>query len=744
MKRRSFIQRTGLGIGSLIMSKPVLSNPNPNERAVNFNVKDYNDLITNEGEVMIRFNYSSTNSQFLQRHQGKFRVKKGKLIRIKDYFFHKEYDELDPLQPGLDIESFPWSQDVVVLWIKDGSDETSIEFPMGDKTASLTIAQIIAAKDAIFREGSALVTISYLLDREIGEIDPAEYGIREQGDNFIFTAMADPQGGNPFSHETVTTRMRIHNAFVDESVRVINELEEQPAFNIVIGDVVDGQGHEDDFLAMNKMLSKANAPTLYELGNHETKYNSTFSPGYNMSAFSNYFAAQKAFNGMDKLLYSFNLGQWHFVVWPDPLRTNFWETHPHYFYWLEQDLEKHKDRPTFFFQHIPIHPAGILPLINYAESVDVKRLLLNILSKHGNVEYVLSGHVHIPMKASVKTSVEYKGIKFINLPAAGYRPRAFGEEEFNGGPSQGIAIVNIDGANVDIHYKSVTNEQFTYPDPKPFNEKEFPLWLSHKWELASDEFRNGDFNTDLTHWFRRYVYTEDFHPSNLCEVRQTEDGEPYAYLFNTCRGYHIPGQDRLPQSINRICQVVKYKPGYLPVFKLKYWIDPDHYIFENMAGSYIWIEGFERGLKRMNVVYSNDYVHWTLGGKQSQLGTVTPVHLDISAKPGNWYDLVLNPVNDFLKYKASEKSYINQIDTIAINLGVWTLNEGYNKSAGAGYRSIRLENHELSQPGSLQSTMDGNNIQKKEQKYLWWHGIDHVAGEHQSITEDLNSYLEDL
>ncbi len=89
-------------------------------------------------------------------------------------------------------------------------------------------------------------------------------------------------------------------------------------------------------------------PVLFSVGNHETRYQIDFGPGYNMEGFNNYFEAQKKVNGLNKLLYSFNLGQWHFVVWPDPLRENFWETHPHYFDWLEQDLEKHKARPTVF------------------------------------------------------------------------------------------------------------------------------------------------------------------------------------------------------------------------------------------------------------------------------------------------------------------------------------------------------------------------------------------------------------
>ncbi|MCF8227066.1 MAG: metallophosphoesterase [Bacteroidales bacterium] len=742
MKRRNFLHRIGLATGGMYIGNKLNAAHFPALPNTDFEINGFNDLLSKEGMVMVRLNYSSTDPGIIQQHEGKIIINNGSLHRTKSYFFHKDTDEMDGSGPSLNIMSYPGSVDVVVLWIKDGSPRTSITFPVGKGSQTVSIEKIIEDKDAVFIEENAMVTVSYLLDKEIGEIDPRDVGINDPGDRFVFTVMADPQGGNPFAHEQVQTRMRIHNAFIDESVRLVNETKPKPAFNIVIGDIVDGQGHHADFRAMNDRLAKTDVPTLYEIGNHETRYRSVFTPGYNMSAFDNYFAAQKEFNGMDKLLYSFNLGKWHFIVWPDPLRSNFWETHPHYFTWLEDDLKKYSDRPAILFQHVPVHPVGILPLINYAESVDVKRLLLDILSSNGNVKYVLSGHVHIPMKASVKTAVSYKGIKFINLPAAGYRPRAFGEEDFNGGPTQGIAMMEIEDDIAKIHYKTVVNEQFSYPDPSPFDDAKSPLWLKHKWEIAKDpELKNGDFKDDLKYWHRRYVYEEDKDPSNICETRKNTDGKSFLYLFNKSRGYNKPGQDRLPQSINRICQVIRQEPGTIPLISLKFWIDPAYFIPENLAGAYIWLEGFEKGLKRMNIVYSNSYVHWNLGGNQSQIRTVLPVHLDISAAPGEWKNLFINPYNDFLNYTEDQDPQIQNTDAFAINFGVWTLNEGYKKHAAAGFSDVSLEFRHINNLYESESNVNGQQIPKKEQKFLWWHGVKHPAGDHQSIREDLNKYL---
>ncbi len=742
MKRRNFLRHIGLGTSGLILSGRAKASKFDTEDPGDSSVSKYEDLLNRDGKVLIRITYSSSDPQVMQDHLGRISISKGRLDFIKTYFFNGGVDELDPIHRELKVISYPGSKDVLLLGIAGGSGATKISFPLGKNSRKVTIDEIIQSKDLILEEGKALVNISYLLDQEIGEIDPQSYGIKDPGDKFCFTVMADPQGGDPFALETVQTRMRIHNAFIDESVRLVNELEPKPAFNIVIGDIVDGQGYVADFRAMNNMLFKLKVPALYELGNHETRYNAEFSPGYNMSAFENYFAAQKEFNGMNKLLYSFNLGLWHFIVWPDPLRNNFWETHPHYFHWLEGDLEKHKDRPTIFFQHVPLHPIGILPLINYAESVDVKNHLLNILSSHRNVRYILSGHVHIPMKASVKTAVKINGMQLINLPAAGYRPRAFGEEDFNGGPSQGIAIVEIEGKDARINYKTVTNEKFTYPEAAMFDGEKYPLWLNHKWQLAKkSELQNGSFKEGLMHWHKRYVYHEDTSPSNICESRTDDSGRSFLYLYNRSRGADQPGQDRLPQSINRVCQVLKQTPGTFPLVELFFRIDPDAYLPENHAGAFIWMEGFEKGLKRLNVVYSNDYIHWHLGGDQSQLRTVLPVHIDLKAEPGKWKKLVLNPFLDFLRYTEAQTTFLERTDSFSINLGVWTLNEGFRKEAGAFFTDISVEFRESSGIETFQSNIEGSALEKKEQKYLWWYGVKHPAGEHQSIVEDLNKYL---
>ena len=218
----------------------------------------------------------------------------------------------------------------------------------------------------------------------------------------------------------------------------------------IAGDIVDSKGQKTNYEVMLRFLEKLKMPVLFALGNHETRYGAKITPG-DRSELANYFDAQKQINGLDKLVYSFDLGRWHFVVWPDPLRRGFREAHPHFFDRLDEDLRLHGQRPTIFIQHISLLPIGLDPMIVYAETVPVKRRLLDILTRYGNVKYVFSGHTHIPLRASLKIARTYRGATFINLPPAGYRARGFGEPDFGQGPSQGFALVKIRGQDAVIH-----------------------------------------------------------------------------------------------------------------------------------------------------------------------------------------------------------------------------------------------------------------------------------------------------
>jgi 3',5'-cyclic AMP phosphodiesterase CpdA len=736
MKRRNFIKSLGLSSSSLLLphakaeSAPAISPYSYPE------VNKLGDARSKEGEIIVRLEFRSVQESSTTSHEGRIQVKGGKTARIKSYFFEGGEDDFAPENGRFQSHSSHLQADVVVLWLSEASENTRISID-GDEAFSFQLSELLSQPEVSKILGNTKITANLLLDKEIGHIRLEDVGGNSQpGADFSFVIMADPQGGDPEEEGNWPTRMKIHNAWIEDSIRRTNEMAPQPQFTLVLGDIVDSQGQMANFEQMNDFLRRLESPVLYAIGNHETRYRSEFAPGYNMEAFNNYFAAQKALNGMELMLYSFDLGEWHFIVWPDPLRSNFWETHPHYFDWLERDLEKNKARPTFFFQHVPSHPIGINPLINYAESVAVKRTLLDILSRHGNVQYIFSGHVHIPVKASFKTAVSYRGMKMINLPAAGYRPRAFGEEDFAGGPCQGITIVTVKGKEASVRFKTVTQEEFTYPVSLPeFDEDKYALWLSYKWQLpAQKKLVNGSFEQGLKGWTPRFVYTEDENPSNLCEVRPQYDqaGFHALYLHSHKRGYDIPGQDRLPQTINRIAQAISWQPGQTPLLSFRYRVDGKNSDLDGWCGAYAWIEAYDGSFRRMSLVYWSGTAYTGLGTKEdNELGK--DIHLKLNDKPDLWHEASLHLASDFNTHSNSSFSALNA-DRIVVNLGVWTINDGGPYPYSIYFDDLQLE---PAPSNAVASRAGGLAVGLKPDEETWWLNkylpFDHIAGEHRYI-----------
>ncbi len=736
MKRRRFIQDLGLGTVPLVFNGFNSKSINNDYPAFHYSQpSNLEDAVSKEGQIMVRVEFNS-DELTAQKLDVKINVREGKLARSKTWFFEKGEDEFVSDTMQLHISQANSDTDVMVVWLDDFSENTEIIISASKEKISVKLSELLSNLEKKGKIGYTNITANFLLDREIGEIDPADVGIQTAGDDFVFIIMADPQGGDTSNPEDNRCRMKIHNAFVEESIRLANNLKIQPAFCLMLGDIVDEQGEARDFAQMARFFKKLKMPVLYEIGNHESRYSSQFGPGYNFTEFNNYFAAQMALNGMDKLLYSFNLGKWHFIVWPDPLRRTFWENHPHYFDWLERDLEKYIDRPTIFFQHVPIQPIGINPLINYTEPAAIKNLLFDILSKYENVKTIFSGHVHIPVKSSFKTAIQYRGINCINLPAAGYRPRAFGEEDFNGGPSQGIAIVQITGNNMETTYKTVTLEEYKYPEILPeFDNNKFPLWLNNKWNLpAEKQFCNGNFEEGLKFWGQRFVYMEDVHPANICEIRKEETlGKNALYLKVNKRGFCTPGQDRLPQDINRVFQAVKLEKGKSPTLNFNYRIDGEDSDFEGYCGAYLWIECYRGSTKVVNLLYFLNKAWVNIGNTYGRTANIKPVIYSLDLTPDKWHQAKINIENDFNTNTDDITFKELNPDRIVISVGMWNVNDGDKQPFAAWFHDFNLDYL------GTASNVDGKPIELTSNDLKWWRGklqpSTNIAGEHHYFIE---------
>lgn len=715
MKRRTFVK--GVGIGSAALFTPGARGSSAPEDPLRLVPYSYGKatsleaLRNREGMVMLRVELPEgyvVGEDFLK-------LRTGRISRWKSYFLQR----------------------IAVYWVEDPVPESAVLVKGGNKFR-FTFEELLEAGEITGITDGAEARFNFLMDREIGEVSLAGTGIREPGDTFSFVTLADPQGGDPDDEQGLKTRMKIHNAFVEESVELVNQLPFEPLFAMVAGDVCDDWGYEKDLARMNRFLSRMKCPVFYGIGNHETLLRSEFGPGYHMDAFNNFLAAQQQVNGMDKLLYSFNAGRWHFVVWPDPLRDNFWETHPHYFDWLERDLMKYRERPVMVFQHVPSHPVGISPHINYAESVEVKRTFLDILTRHGNVKVVLSGHVHIPVKASMKTAVTYRGIRMITLPAAGYRPRAFGEADYYGGPSQGVALVHIDGEKAKIVFRTVTEEEFEYPETLPeWKEDDYPLWLKYPWELQAEYgIRNGSFGSGLEGWTRRYVYMEDGDPSNRCEVRPSPGGQDgnALYLYARRRGYMAPGQDRLPQDINRIGQAVLVRSGTMPLLRFRYRIDETVTDQGGLSGGFLWVEGFSGSRKVFNLLYSAGPVWVNIGGKYAQIREFPHILLDLPGEAGVWHQAELNISGEYDGSGQGGPFESLGTDRLCMHLGVWNLNDGEEQPFGIYFADLEMEQRVTA---AHPSRVDGHPVEPKTEDQKWWRNKiwpwKNMAGEHRYV-----------
>jgi 3',5'-cyclic AMP phosphodiesterase CpdA len=569
-----------------------------------------------------------------------------------------------------------------------------------------------------------------------GKIDPTDAGIEPPGEDFDFVIFADPQGGDPTDQTNDSPeRVAIHNPYILKNIEAVNRLDPQLVFLIVIGDIVDSKGQRSNFDVMLGFLNRLRVPVLFELGNHETRYGARITPD-DMSELENYFRAQEQMNGLDKVLYSFDLGRWHFIVWPDPLRRGFWEAHPHYFDWLEDDLRRHRDRPTIFFQHVSLLPIGIDPMIVYAEKVPVKRRLIDIITRHGNVRYVFSGHTHIPLRASVKIARTYKGTTFINLPAAGYRARSFGEPDFGEGPSQGFARVKIRGGDAAVEFHRVTGQRLTYPATFPvFDPDAYPLWLAEKWQLpARPQFVNGSLEDNLEAWTRRFVYTEDEEPSTICEAteRLARTGRKSLYLFCRPRGYQVRGQDRMPQSINRVCQMIALERGELPLLRLTYRLEGEHFTPDNEAGAYVWLEGYAGTERRLNTIYWVGKAFPNPEGLYAGRGGIR--HWDMTADPDRWHAAIVNVAKDHQSGGPRTSFKELGLDRLAVSLGVWTENVGTGHAVGIYFDDLSIDS--AADATTTLSQVDGRRIVVKDENEIWNKRIAHIDGEHVFVERD--------
>ena len=535
------------------------------------------------------------------------------------------------------------------------------------------------------------------------KLDLSSLGLTKTKKKYSFVILADTQGGDP-TVNNVHGRIGPTNERIKLIVQSINREPVQPDFVIVVGDVVDDEGEEGHFEMMHTLLSEIDAPVLYEMGNHETPYPSNVStPGIfspeneenNFQLLSNYLLAQKKMSGINRICYSYDVGDVHFIVFPNPMRPGFFETYP-LFDWLEQDLRAHRDQPVVFFHHTPVVPTGHNGIVSYSEAPSIKRRMLELLAEHGKVKYAVSGHVHIPFKSSLKTARVYNGTTYINLPPGGIHSRLYGEPDIVSDPSVGYAVVDVDGTEMDMklkHFDDVVN----LPQLSDFNPDDFKLWFYEDWELPPfNELQNGDFSEGLDHWSKYFIYQQDRNPSitqNVIKDPQKSNALELYIDKDVPYGTYV--------TFNQVSQMIDLQGRDQAYLNFEYKINGQDIL--GNAGGVVSVALY-RGEKNLGkIVYSFGKTYGKLDGVFTS--PYDYVHYRCDYQPDVWNKGQINIADDIAFIQGDRKSRLSltDADRVKITLQAWTRGKNWKTMEDSQIR-IQFADVSLSDTSSMSAS----------------------------------------
>ena len=338
---------------------------------------------------------------------------------------------------------------------------------------------------------------------------PDKNTIPAKAEGFSFAIIADPQISGRENKGIVTVR---GTEDLEQSCRELTAL--KPDFTLFLGDLVNtfDRTSVDNFRQCLKLLGTK----IYLVhGNHDTR-----------PPFTGFIDLHQEYNpDIKSVNYSFEHKGWLFVALPC------WhELDEEVFDWFDGELKSHQNMPVAVFEHFHLLPIGLSQLEFYSFTIPMRNRLIDMMSRYGNVKYYFNGHVHNGVKASVKTALEYKGIKFITCPT-GTVARPFDEEypgfrqDYHGGyyltckvSKEQIAIQGRQAKSAYVHDYPATFPAFD-PDLEP-------RWLKTIGQLpVQPQWTNGDFSKGLEGWTKKYRYMKDVDPTFGCDVVKV-DGKP--------------------------------------------------------------------------------------------------------------------------------------------------------------------------------------------------------------------------
>ncbi len=547
---------------------------------------------------------------------------------------------------------------------------------------------------------AALLTPAWTEAAQVeGKTDPvleAFPQLKNIEDKFSFAIFADPQVGQMGSTARVPMNARRTQI---QAIEEINNMETKPAFAAFLGDLVNTPD-DSSFANFRDCIKHAKMPRILMHGNHDTR------PPY-----TKYLETQKKINGMDEIWYSFDAGKWHFIHIPcnlngrKPIEK---EYEAKMLDWLEKDLAANKERPTMFFEHLHMVPLGLSQLEWYTFRLELRKKILDLLTKYGNVKYYFNGHVHNGIKAAVKMAKKYKGINFITVPTI-IEGRNFGEEYQlyeHGLPVGGYyMIVHVDGEDVKLEGRLVNVKQgHIFPEELPeFTEDQEPRWFKKIVEFEPNEkIINGNFEDELKGWYKPLRYIADRHPAFEIALsdRYERSGEHSAFVFTRAKGREFWARD----DNNHLYQVVKPPKGNRPILNASYYMEERP---EN-AGGYVRISGisgeelkflmmFHWGDNEQRADYLPRCFGYEIHGWQQNWAWLYDLgkkrkgfYWKVPDDPGQWHDLKVD-LRDIYERSIGQLNTFDKlgIDKYHLQIGTWTNPQSGSKS-GAYFDRISL------------------------------------------------------
>jgi len=550
--------------------------------------------------------------------------------------------------------------------------------------------------------------IVYAYDRPLG-IDPNVDGITNPhsellkiGDKFSFGIIADSQVG----HADANTGLYGHaNYGLSQAIKELNERYPKIEFIIHLGDIVNVP---DDPSLQNwrDRIMPFKGVHIVNHGNHDT------SPPY--TKFRDY---QEQVNGTRSVYYSFDVGKWHFVTLPANIEFGNYdnlEVIEPMLEWLERDLETNKDRPTIMLVHLHFMPIGLSQLEWYSHSAKLKRRMLDIMTKWGNVKYYLNGHVHNGIKVTIKTAWTYKGITFLTMPT-GTSPRPFGEEyeDFKDGLNRGgyYSVADVDGDKITFKSRLTgVDAEMVYPEKfNDFSEDIDKRCLTRGIDLPYlPKLLNGSFEFGLDHWFKPFRYNTDENPGFMNEWRMKykRDGFNSAYVYAKPLGPHW-----IQDEYNENYQIIAAPIEGSPIFKGSYFIeepgDSGGGFLRLIAvggpennGEFKFMMHFDYGEPKDQ--YFCDYYPRAMGyhisGKVSSwlyfvnIGKEKKgIYFNVPNEPLKWHDIQANIAQIYDDAVGEEGAYDKLgVNRFMVAAGVWCI-KGVDIGSSAFFDAISLE-----------------------------------------------------